>query len=346
MAFALNHCWHARTKSVRTVRALLQQIRARALRLKFDVVTDLREISDPKLLQPTVDDCVANRGLWAVRAAIAHVVLPWSVRVIRDSDGNEERVGHEVPVLPAYWLGFTARSAYGAELTDIYLATHPPTVEVLWEAADNIRYNKFENSGYGAHKVFQYHTWSKAGKPQPEMRIIPTKLSGWFGRDYCLSQGALTSLCGSFPNFLRAHLSLLTLLEFANGLSSQLIVSIDDETEFGRNSTPQSRSRVWNAGHYNLARLAQQNLQAGFSWEEALDKTARALQPYAEDLHHKAMFKRENFRELTFSSTSDPRMATLLEALQRWEVGHTTVDAFDENGAYVTRERSRECVST
>ena len=62
-----------------------------------------------------------------------------------------------------------------------------------------------------------------------EGRRIRTRLSGWSGRAFCKTQYA--SQYG-LPNFLRAHISVITLLEFAATVDG-LSVHVEDEGKYG-----------------------------------------------------------------------------------------------------------------
>lgn len=65
-----------------------------------------------------------------------------------------------------------------------------------------------------------------------EGRPIPTKLGGWRWQSFCKTQYASDPACGGVPNFLRCHISLITLLERAAKIPG-LKVRIDDEGHYG-----------------------------------------------------------------------------------------------------------------
>jgi hypothetical protein len=75
-------------------------------------------------------------------------------------------------------------------------------------------------------------------------RRIPVKRKGWMGRAFCKTQYA--SQYG-VPNFLRAHISVVTLLEFMQGMKGWK-VTIEDEGKWGAShytDEPYAKERVY-----------------------------------------------------------------------------------------------------
>jgi hypothetical protein len=66
----------------------------------------------------------------------------------------------------------------------------------------------------------------------PEIRIVPTGKSGWSWGSFCKTQYASDPECGGAPNFLRCHISVITLLERIKKLPG-IRVKIKDEGKYG-----------------------------------------------------------------------------------------------------------------
>ncbi len=76
------------------------------------------------------------------------------------------------------------------------------------------------------------------------MRTVPTKLTGWYWRSFCKTQYASDPTCGGIPNFLRCHISVITLLDRMAKLPG-LKVTVDDEGKYG----PSTYSDDWKEAH-------------------------------------------------------------------------------------------------
>ena len=61
---------------------------------------------------------------------------------------------------------------------------------------------------------------------------MPTKLTGWNWGSFCKTQYASDPNCGGIPNFLRCHISVITLLDRMAKLPG-LKVTVDDEGKYG-----------------------------------------------------------------------------------------------------------------
>ena len=62
---------------------------------------------------------------------------------------------------------------------------------------------------------------------------MPTKLLDWHWGSFCKTQYASDPECGGIPNFLRCHITVITLLD-RMGKIPGLSISIQDEGCYGR----------------------------------------------------------------------------------------------------------------
>ena len=96
-------------------------------------------------------------------------------------------------------IGFLIGVAPGTDLMGVYLADYPKTITAKGE---------------------------RTGKP----RRLPTDLTSWCGSGFCKTQYASHPDCGGIPTFLRAHLSVVRLLDFAKELG--ILLKVSDESNF------------------------------------------------------------------------------------------------------------------
>ncbi len=112
---------------------------------------------------------------------------------------KDGRIGWECPAKAI--IGFQILVAPGSEPMEIFLATYPRTIMVTddWGRRKRLRTNR--------------HDWSGGG--------------------FCKTQYASDARCGGVPNFLRAHLSVCRMLDYAKELG--ILGSVSDEGEFYQN---------------------------------------------------------------------------------------------------------------
>jgi hypothetical protein len=166
------------------------------------------------------------------------------------------------PVWPLELIGFEIAVARGSEPANLVLARHP--------------------------KVIIRH-----------LRRIPTRLSGWSsGGTFCKTQYATRY---GIENFLRAHVAVITLLEWAAGLPG-LKVYINDEGKYGSSrytDHPEVAKPVYtdHPGKHDLTALAK---EVG-EWNEMIAAQVGALKdalgPQARNLEAE-IFKHPDFERL------------------------------------------------
>src|SRR5580704_10425681 len=107
-----------------------------------------------------------------------------------------EKAGLEFRISPIHVIAFSTLPGEGCEAANFGLCRYPSVVEV------------------DGHR-------------------LRTGLKGWAWRGYCKTQYASNPSCGGIENFLRCHLSIVSLLDHAAELS--ILRSISDESAFYQN---------------------------------------------------------------------------------------------------------------
>jgi len=110
---------------------------------------------------------------------------------------KDGRIGWDCPAREI--IGFQILVAPGSEPMEVYLAAYPKTIQVKDD---------------------------RTGRP----KRIRTTRSTWAGGGFCKTQYASSADCGGVPNFLRAHLSVCRMLDYAKELG--ILASVSDEGEF------------------------------------------------------------------------------------------------------------------
>ena len=116
-----------------------------------------------------------------------------------------------------------------------------------------------------------------------EKRKIKTGLgSGWRYSSFCKTQYASGEQYGGIPNFIRAHLCVIHLLDRIGELPT-MKVEIDDEGKYGRSyytDDPWAKERVytWHDGKYDVKALVE---EVG-DWNTMIAATAGAFKDMAQ----------------------------------------------------------------
>jgi hypothetical protein len=179
MGLTLYYDWKTKT-DLSSARRMIAMIRAIALKLPFDEISEIYEQDPPggKSAFRSYDHSFRQGGLYLSRTR---------------ADGEEEMVA--VPALHA--LFFHVR-VEGAETASIGLASHPP---VVLHHEDLIERN--EDGSERERRIGQ-------GDPIE----FPTRRRGYYSwHSFCKTQYAGNPKLGGEANFLKAHLSLIELLD-------------------------------------------------------------------------------------------------------------------------------------
>jgi hypothetical protein len=198
MGLTVYYDWKTKIDSA-SARRLIVKFRALAQKLPFDEVSDIYE-QDPPDGKPVFRSCDPDfrRGdLYLSR---------------KRSDGAEEFV--TVPALHA--VLFSAR-VRGAETVSIGLASHPPVVHHREDAIERDADGQERGRHYGRGDPIEY----------------PTRRRGYYSwHSFCKTQYAGNPKLGGEANFLKAHLSLIELLDRIGELG--VVVRIRDDSRYAK----------------------------------------------------------------------------------------------------------------
>jgi hypothetical protein len=198
MGLTIYYDW--KTKSdVRSARRMIGKFRDIALKLPFDNVSEIYEQDPPdgKAVFHPYDNSFRQGGLYLSR---------------KRRDGDTETV--HVPPLHAMFFVANVR---GAESASIGLASHPP---VVVHSEDIIQRNK---DGTERERRFG------AGDPIE----FPTRRRGYYSwHSFCKTQYAGNPKLGGEANFLKAHLSLIELLDQIR--AAGVDVRVRDDTRYAK----------------------------------------------------------------------------------------------------------------
>ena len=309
MGLTVSYTLRSLTKSRKRVLEMLERAHVLARTLPFDEVHDIQIFDDVvKLNLPWLELRREENLVYAsvVNRATVSVRLPWSVRYFRDTNGTRDCHHIQTDVRPDYVAIFTIELAEGSESVDCGLAHYPKEIQVEWTAQTDAKYmRRCAESDY-ARFVFDWRKYQKDGHPSPEMRTIRTHLHGWYFRDFCKTQYASNPEYGGLPNFLRAHISLVTLLEALSDIPG-LGVSIHDEAGYA-STVQHGRAEP---GLYSVPALARQVADGA-----EYTRTSRLLRMAWPGLVHPEIFLTPEFEKLVFTGSRDPRVQELLDGLR------------------------------
>jgi hypothetical protein len=197
MGLTLYYEWKIKT-DLPAARRMIEKFRGLALKLPFDEVSEIYEQDPPdgKYVFEPYDHEFREGGLYLSR---------------KRQDGEDELV--HVPGLHAVF--FLVR-VEGAESASIGLATHPPVVVHREDVIER------DEDGVRTHHI---------GKGDPIE--FPTRRRGYYSwHSFCKTQYAGNPQLGGEANFLKAHLSLIELLDQIQ--AAGLKVRVRDDTHYAR----------------------------------------------------------------------------------------------------------------
>lgn len=157
-----------------------------------------------------------------------------------------------------------------------------------------------------------------------EIRQVRTHLSGWRWSSFCKTQYASDPRCGGAANFLRCHISVVTLLDRIAKLPT-LAIEMDDEGRYGpsKYSDDWKQARAegreptypWHKGKYDPKALVA---EVG-DWNQLIASFAGAFKDAARKTGfdcESAIAKFPNFESLEFRGSQDKRVKPFLAALK------------------------------
>ena len=253
MGLTVHYSFESRTKSKTKARELVEKMRQICMDLAFYKVCDVQEFNGVDCDYTKRDKNEAIR--WLLVQARQSVIIPWT-----KSRGKKPQVGEcYVDVPPYHVICCNVWGLNGSEPMNVGLCRYPKEIELEYNLEDDARFR----SSHGCN--LDYHKWHRycdrkgyvrgSNERLPshwrEKRKVKTGLgSKWYWSSFCKTQYASDPACGGIPNFLRAHISVITALERIAELPT-LKVSIDDEGNYGSNlSCPE--------GHHNPAKLVKE----------------------------------------------------------------------------------------
>jgi hypothetical protein len=198
MGLTVYYDWKTKA-DVASARRMIAKFRAMAARLPFDDVSEIYEQDSPdgQTAYCPYEDSYRQGSLYLSR---------------KRADGDKETV--DVPALHALFFYVKVK---GAETASIGLASHPP---VVVHREDVIKRRK---DGSERERLFGQ------GKPVE----FPTRRRGYYSwHSFCKTQYAGNPRLGGEANFLKAHISLIELLDRIG--ETGVKVRIRDDTRYAR----------------------------------------------------------------------------------------------------------------
>lgn len=253
MGLTIHYQFQLRSKSTERVQTLLEKLRQKSLDLPFEKVDSAVTHLTPEICSqglefyrgPTgIQDqpAATQRLFWLLECCTCHsLALPWAKK--RELTATVD---------PSEAFAFHTWPGPGCESATFGLACYPKEIEAVYRPEDDDKFNTIRKEGNTTSCEFEYKKWlryvqrlyentSSANHdqlPSPidysveSKRMVPTKLGGrWHFSAFCKTQYASDPSCGGIGNFLRCHLSVIRMLEYAQELG--IDVMIDDEGHFG-----------------------------------------------------------------------------------------------------------------
>jgi hypothetical protein len=233
MGLTIHYSLKSTTKSETRPGELVESMRQLALDLPFDSVSEVADLSG--------DECNYNRD------GSPDDPLRWLLIQCHDSARCPWNENISFNVAPSRVIAFTVRTGPGCEDANIGLCQYPSELPVEYRPEDDQRFQRD-----GRYSYPRFRQWADRKFPGrvvcdwdlKEQRTIKTRLSGWRWQSFCKTQYASDPACGGVANFLRCHLSLVTLLERFGQLPT-VEVDIEDEGHYG----PSTFSDDWREAH-------------------------------------------------------------------------------------------------
>jgi len=256
---------------------------------------------------------------WLLIQAGQSVQCPWNKGISRT-------------VNPTRIIAFDTWPGPGSEAANFGLCLYPAEVEWEYKPEDDQRFQAVTKSGWHEFSwrkwdrhCERHHAFTRSPAAFTEKRKVPTKLAGWHWGSCCKTQYASDSQCGGIPNFLRCHISVITLLDRMAKLPG-LKVRVDDEGKYGpstysddcREASKAGRKPTYrrHKGQYNPSSLAQEvggwnMVVAGLTGalSDALAGSGIQLESPIKDF--------PDFERLEFKGQNKKHLAPFLQAMKK-----------------------------
>jgi hypothetical protein len=227
MGLTIHYDIHSQTRSETKARQLVESMWQLAMDLPFDSVSDITDLSG-NACQYDRDGSPDDPIRWLLIQCSASAPYPWN-----------ENMSYLVS--PVRVIAFNVRTGDGCEDANFGLCQYPNEIPAEYRAEDDQRFHR--DGSYSYSKFRRWADRNFAGRfvcDLKEQRAIKTRLPGWRWQSFCKTQYASDPACGGVANFLRCHVSLVTLLERIGKLPT-VNVDIEDEGHFG----PSTYSDDW-----------------------------------------------------------------------------------------------------
>jgi hypothetical protein len=325
MGLTIHYSLTSKTKSEDRAREIVNACRQLAMDLPFEEVSEIIELSgdacDPERYRGEGQDSLR----WLVIQSDTSATPPWNPR-------------HSYRVHPTRIIAFDTWPGPGCEALNIGLCQYPSEIEVEYKIVDDKRFQTLRKSNGWESWQFDYAKFSRwkareekrtGVRPNlymhsTEKRKIKVRAGGWSWNSFCKTQYASDPSCGGVANFLRCHVSAITLLERMAALRG-LSVKIEDEGNYGPHTfsddyreaydAGRKPTYVWHPGQYNVAKLAE----AVGEWNSFIAAFGGALKDAAspQGMHlETAIGKFQNFEQLEFKGCQNPDIKPFLEAMR------------------------------
>lgn len=219
--------YEMKSKAVSALQSV-RQMRQLALDLPFEEVGDIVDIRGSKCdFESRREELQNNDGLfWLLIQAQQSVKCPWN-RWISSR------------VTPTRIIAFNTWPGHGSEAANFGLCEYPSEINMDYSPKDDERFQPDIKKGFSRFD-FSYCKWERHRKRHgsnmtsicEEARKVPTNLDGWYWSSFCKTQYASDPECGGVPNFLRCHISVITLLDRIAKLPD-VHIRVDDEGKYG-----------------------------------------------------------------------------------------------------------------
>jgi len=312
MGLTIHYDLRSRTRSNERAHRLVEQMRQLALDLPFEEVSDIIVLEGDQCDVEVQRGKVAEDLFWLLIQGGQFVKCPWNPDISRS-------------VSPTRLLAFHVFPGPGSEPINIGLCQYPREIDWQYEPATD---RKFQQKCQ-----FSWRKWMRwlgnNGHEQylppekfTETRNVKTKLGGWHWSSFCKTQYASDPRCGGVANFLRCHISTITLLDRIAKLPT-MQVQINDEGEYGASyytddpsvSEPHYR---WHDGKYDPKALAQ---EVG-EWNGMIAALTGAMDDMLEASDSKVKGSSPihgfpNFEHLEFKGSQDEHLQPFLQAMAK-----------------------------
>jgi len=251
MGLTINYELQLRTKSADRVAKLLEQLRQKALDLPFESVAPEVIHLTPEICAPGLEHYRGSRGAAGGSEddeGLFFLLLSCNYHGLKPPWGRKRDT--YLSVDPSEAFIFPAWPGQGCETAMFGLARYPAQMEATYRPQDDDRFSTQREDDHFQSWEFDEKKWdrhvrrlqeraAKHGEPPPVVdpaaatrRTFSTGLGGtWRFRAFCKTQYASDPRYGGINNFLRCHLSVIRMLEYAEELG--LEVSVYDEGHFG-----------------------------------------------------------------------------------------------------------------